>query len=59
MEEDVLREHYEFPDSDELKLKAGPSRISGAGMGLFTREAFSKGEKMAEYYGSILTPGSS
>lgn len=28
-------------------------------MGLFSREAFSKGEIMAEYYGSMLTPDSS
>jgi hypothetical protein len=55
MDSDELHELYDFPDSEMLKLKVAPSPLPNAGLGLFASSEFSKGELVAEYYGSIVT----
>jgi hypothetical protein len=55
MDEDELQQHYDCPDSEMLKINIAPSALPNAGMGLFAKDGFSKGELVAEYYGSVLT----
>lgn len=55
MAEDELQKHYDYLDSEMLKLRISPSALPNAGMGLFAKGGFTKGELVAEYYGSVLT----
>lgn len=53
--EDVLQPFYQYLDSDLLKLEIKQTKLPFKGLGLFANATFSKGEIIAEYYGSILT----
>ena len=59
MDQDGLRDHYECPDSEMYKLSVAPSPLPNAGMGLFATAELSKGEIVAEYYGTVVSDKSS
>jgi hypothetical protein len=55
MDDDELRKHYQYPDSEMLKITVAPSPLPNAGMGLFATADLTKGEIVAEYYGAVVT----
>jgi len=42
-------------DSDYIDLEVKPSQIPGAGLGLFTKRDFNKGEILTEYKGKVIS----